>query len=53
MGALFVAAGPRLREGLLVESFENIHAYEFMCRLLNLTPARNDGDPRVTRGFLR
>jgi predicted AlkP superfamily pyrophosphatase or phosphodiesterase len=53
MGALFVAAGPRVREGLLVESFENIHAYEFMCRLLNLTPARNDGDPRVTRGFLR
>ena len=53
MGALFVAAGPGVRQGLLVEPFENIHVYEFMCRLLNLTPAKNDGDPSVTRGFLR
>jgi predicted AlkP superfamily pyrophosphatase or phosphodiesterase len=53
MGALFVAAGPRVRENLLVEPFENIHVYEFMCRLLNLKPAQNDGKPGVTRGFFR
>ena len=53
MGALFVAAGPRVRENLLVEPFENIHVYEFMCGLLNLKAAKNDGNPGVTRGFLR
>ena len=53
MGALFVAAGPRVRSGLLVESFENIHLYDFMCRVLNLKPARNDGNPKTVRAFFR
>ena len=53
MGALFVAAGPRVRSGLLVEPFENVHVYDFICRVLNLKPAHNDGDPRITRAFLR
>src|SRR6185503_1563208 len=51
MHALFVAAGPGLRQGLLVPAFENIHVYEFMCRLLGLTPAKNDGDSAVTRAW--
>jgi Ca-activated chloride channel family protein len=29
-----------------------VHLYELMCRLLGLRPARNDGDPAVTRTFL-
>ena len=53
MHALFVAAGPGVREGLLVEPFENVHIYDFLCGLLKLNPAKNDGDPGVTRGFLR
>ena len=53
MGALFVAAGPQVRQGLLVEPFENVHIYQFMCRVLNLKPAHNDGDPKATRAFLR
>jgi hypothetical protein len=52
MGALFVAAGPGVRRGMLVEPFENIHVYDFLCALLKLTPAPNDGDPAVTRGLL-
>jgi predicted AlkP superfamily pyrophosphatase or phosphodiesterase len=52
MHALFVAAGPSLRRGLVVKPFENVHIYELLCALLDVTPARNDGNAAVTRGFL-
>ena len=53
MHGLFVAAGPRIQSGLVVKPFENIHVYEFICALMGLTPADNDGDPAVTRDMLR
>ncbi len=53
MHGLFVAAGPGVREGVRAPAFENIHVYNFLCALLELTPAPNDGDPSVTEGFLR
>ena len=53
MHALFVAAGPEVREGVLAEPFENIHIYDFLCAILKLTPAKNDGNPDVTRAFLK
>jgi predicted AlkP superfamily pyrophosphatase or phosphodiesterase len=53
MGALFVAAGPALRRGIVVPAFENVHLYNLLCAILKLEPAPNDGDPAVTRGFLR
>jgi predicted AlkP superfamily pyrophosphatase or phosphodiesterase len=53
MGALFVAAGPSLRRGLVVQPFENVHVYDLLCRILKITPAHNDGRPVVTRGFMR
>ena len=53
MGALFVAAGPPLRRGVVVAPFENVHVYDLLCRILKITPAKNDGDPAVTRGFMR
>lgn len=49
MQALFVAAGPRLRRGVTVVPFENVHLYDFFCAILEIAPAPNDGDPRVTR----
>jgi predicted AlkP superfamily pyrophosphatase or phosphodiesterase len=52
MRGLFVAAGPLVKQGIVVEPFENIHVYDFLCAILGLTPAKNDGDPAVTRGFL-
>jgi predicted AlkP superfamily pyrophosphatase or phosphodiesterase len=51
MHGLFVAAGPRIRRDIVVPEFENIHIYEFLCNVLRLTPAKNDGDPKVTRKF--
>lgn len=53
MHGLFVASGPRIKSGLVVKPFDNIHVYEFMCALMGLTPAKNDGDPAVTRDMLR
>jgi predicted AlkP superfamily pyrophosphatase or phosphodiesterase len=53
MQGLFVAAGPRLRSGERVPAFENVHVYELMCELLGISPAPNDGDPTLARGWLR
>ena len=53
MGALFVAAGPLLRRGIVVAPFENIHVYDLLCRILRITPAANDGRASVTSGFMR
>jgi predicted AlkP superfamily pyrophosphatase or phosphodiesterase len=53
MQGLFIAQGPRIARGMRVKPFENIHVYEFMCALLGVTPAKNDGDPAVTRDMLR
>lgn len=53
MHGLFVAAGPRLQRGLRVAPFENTHLYEFMCALLGIRPAKNDGDAGVTRPMFR
>jgi predicted AlkP superfamily pyrophosphatase or phosphodiesterase len=51
MHGLFVAAGPGLRVGARVPAFENVHLYEFLCTILDLTPAPNDGDRNATRTF--
>ncbi len=53
MQGLFIASGPRISHGLTFKPFENIHVYEFMCAVLGLQPAKNDGDPAVTRDMLR
>lgn len=53
MHGLLVAAGPRVRQGVVVPELQNIHIYEFMCAILGLAPAKNDGDPAATRGFFR
>jgi predicted AlkP superfamily pyrophosphatase or phosphodiesterase len=53
MHGLFIAAGPRLQRGAVVPPFENIHIYELMCKVLGVTPAKNDGDPAATRAMFR
>ena len=53
MQGLFVAAGPRVRQAVVVPEFENVHLYNFLCELLALTPSKNDGDPAVIRRFLQ
>jgi predicted AlkP superfamily pyrophosphatase or phosphodiesterase len=51
MHGLFIASGPQFRIGLRVPSFENVHLYELMARVLGLKPAPNDGRADVTASF--
>jgi predicted AlkP superfamily pyrophosphatase or phosphodiesterase len=54
MRALFVASGPGLERGVVVDPFDNVHVYPLVAALLGLEPARGiDGDLDVWRGVLR
>lgn len=53
MQGLFVAAGPAFRRGARVESFRSVDVYELMCRILGVTPEKNDGDAAAARALLR
>ena len=53
MRGIFVASGPAFKSGVTVPPFENIHIYGALAKVLGLTPARNDGDPRVAESLLR
>jgi predicted AlkP superfamily pyrophosphatase or phosphodiesterase len=53
MHGVFIANGPRIKSGMRVNRIENIHIYHFMCAVLGLQPAKNDGDPAATRDMLR
>ena len=53
MHAIFVAAGPDLPRGLVIDRVENIDLYNFMCEVLKLTPAPNDGRPERVSAWLQ
>lgn len=54
MQGIFVATGPRIREGVWVDAFENVHVYPLLAELLRIEPARDvDGRISVLRGILR
>ncbi|MDQ3070610.1 MAG: alkaline phosphatase family protein [Acidobacteriota bacterium] len=53
MQGLFVAAGPAFRRGVRLEQVRSIDVYEVMCRILDVTPRKHDGDARLARAILR
>lgn len=53
MGAMFIATGPAIRQGVIIPPFENIHVYDLVCDILGLQPAPNDGDNRLAWQVLR
>lgn len=53
MRALFVAAGPDVVAGRVIEPFESIHVQPLLLRLLGLDPMPDvDGDPKVLEAVL-
>jgi predicted AlkP superfamily pyrophosphatase or phosphodiesterase len=52
MQGLFVAAGPAFRRGIRIDRFRSVDVYELMCRILGVTPNKNDGDPKAYSGLL-
>jgi predicted AlkP superfamily pyrophosphatase or phosphodiesterase len=53
MQATFIAHGAAFKRGFVAEPFENIHVYSLMCRILGLTPAKNDGNLDAVREMLK
>jgi predicted AlkP superfamily pyrophosphatase or phosphodiesterase len=52
MGALFVAAGPGVRQGVILPPFQNVDVYDVMCAVLGLPPQPNDGSEATARAIL-
>jgi predicted AlkP superfamily pyrophosphatase or phosphodiesterase len=53
MHGILIAHGPAFRAGVRLGAVENIHVYNLLCAALGLKPAKNDGDDRLVRAFLR
>jgi alkaline phosphatase D len=53
MFSIFYAAGPSFKRNFKFKELNNIDIYNLICRILNITPAKNDGDPTHIKGMLR
>ena len=53
MQATFIAHGAAFKKGYLAEPFVNIEVYNLMCKILGLTPAKNDGNLDHVKKMLR
>lgn len=54
MQGIFYAVGPRIREGLRIAPFENIHVYPLVCELLGLdVPEEVEGKIEVLNPILK
>ena len=53
MKAIFYAAGPDIRAGVTVPSFENVNVYPLIAQILGLRIGAIDGRLRVLQGILK
>ncbi len=53
MHGIFIGHGPEFKENYVGPRIQNIHLYEMMCKLMNITPSLNDGDLSETTSFLK
>jgi len=53
MHAIFYATGPAFKNGYLHPGFDNIDIYPLIARILDLEPAKVDGDIENVKGLLR
>jgi predicted AlkP superfamily pyrophosphatase or phosphodiesterase len=53
MFSIFYAAGPSFRKNYKFKELNNIDIYNLVCRILDIKPAVNDGDPEHIKGMLR
>jgi alkaline phosphatase D len=52
MYAIFYAAGPSFRKGYKFKELNNTDIYNLICRILDIRPAKNDGNPANIKGML-
>ena len=54
MHAIFYANGPAFKSGLEIETFQNIHVYPLICKILGLpVPENIDGKLEVLEPILK
>jgi predicted AlkP superfamily pyrophosphatase or phosphodiesterase len=52
MHGILIAHGPAFRRGRQIPPVENIHLYPLLCAVLQLVPAKSDGDDRLVQALL-
>jgi alkaline phosphatase D len=53
MFSIFYAAGPSLKKNFKFKELNNVDIYNLVCRILDISPVKNDGDPAHIKGMLR
>jgi alkaline phosphatase D len=53
MKAIFYAEGPDIKPGVKMAPFTNVNVYDFVCGILGLKPAKNDGDRKALQAARR
>ena len=53
MFSIFYATGPSFKKDYQVEELNNVDVYNLICRILDIKPAPNDGNPAHIRKMLR
>jgi alkaline phosphatase D len=53
MFAIFYAAGPAFKKNYRFHELNNTDVYDLICRILNLKPAKNDGNMSHIEGMLK
>ena len=53
MGALFIANGPAFKHHVEIPRVENNDIYNLLCAVLDLKPAKNDGNQSLVREALK
>ncbi|MBB6324999.1 putative AlkP superfamily pyrophosphatase or phosphodiesterase [Algoriphagus iocasae] len=54
MHGIFYSNGPQIKEGMKIDSFDNIHIYPLICEILGLpVPEDIDGDLKVLEPILK
>jgi alkaline phosphatase D len=53
MHAIFYAAGPAFKKGYRHHVFENINIYPLVTHILNLKPAKTDGNFNTVKEMLK
>jgi alkaline phosphatase D len=53
MKAFFLAAGPDIRNGATLQSFENVDLYPLIAQILGLPVGKIDGDAKPLQSILK
>ena len=53
MRGIFIARGPAFKHGQIMDSFQNIHIYPLLARILDIKPASHDGNLDSVKAMLK